>query len=209
MVVGVGEEVVVPDDVTLPVGDIEAVAIALIVDDDVIVEVTVPLNDIEDVPLADPPTLKVLVGVAVTVLERLILVDPLSLPLCVCDGDVLDVLMLLPVVEPVPLDDALIVDVVESIPLSLDVKDGPAPFVGDVVIVPLAESENKKMLVVIDAVGEVIDSCEIEPLAVEITVDDTLKHSDCVIEGIVFTVPLAVPPRAIVVAVGVNVPVPV
>ena len=36
MVVGVGEEVVVPDDVALPVGDIEAVALALIVDDGVI-----------------------------------------------------------------------------------------------------------------------------------------------------------------------------
>ena len=56
-----GEELEVPDDVTLPVGDIDAVALALIVDDDVIVEVIVPLNDIEGVPLAVPPKLRVLV----------------------------------------------------------------------------------------------------------------------------------------------------
>ena len=50
-----GEELEVPDDVTLPVGDIDVVALALIVDDDVIVEVIVPLNDAEGVPLAVPP----------------------------------------------------------------------------------------------------------------------------------------------------------
>ena len=55
MVVGVGEKVVVPDDVALPVGEIEAVALALIVDDGVTGGVAVALNDIEDVPLADSP----------------------------------------------------------------------------------------------------------------------------------------------------------
>ena len=52
---GVGEGEEVPDDVTLPVGDIEAVALALIVDDGVTGGVAVALNDIEDVPLADSP----------------------------------------------------------------------------------------------------------------------------------------------------------
>ena len=55
MVVGVGEEVVVPDDVALPVGDIDAVALALIVDDGVIGGVTVAVNDTEGVTLAVPP----------------------------------------------------------------------------------------------------------------------------------------------------------
>ena len=43
-------------------GDIEAVALALIVDDDVIVEVIVPLNDAEGVQLAVSPKLRVLVA---------------------------------------------------------------------------------------------------------------------------------------------------
>ena len=41
----------------LPVGDIDAVALALIVEDDVIDGVTVALSDIDDVPLTDPPKL--------------------------------------------------------------------------------------------------------------------------------------------------------
>ena len=71
----------VPDVVSLEVGDIEDVALELIVDDGVFGGVTVALNDIDDVPLADPPKLNVLVGVALKVFETLIVVDPLSLPL--------------------------------------------------------------------------------------------------------------------------------
>ena len=55
MVDGVDNEVEVPDDVLLPVGDIEAVALKLIVDDDVIVGVMVALNDKDGVLLAVPP----------------------------------------------------------------------------------------------------------------------------------------------------------
>ena len=121
----------VPDDVTLPVGDIDAVALALIVDDDVIVEVIVPLNDAEGVQLAVSPKLRVLVGDELTVLERLIVVDPLSLPEGVCDGVCDDVLEPLPVAEPVPLTDELIVGVTESVPLLLLLTDGNAPFVTD------------------------------------------------------------------------------
>ena len=131
MVVGVGEEVVVPDDVALPVGDIEAVALELIVDDGVIGGVAVALNDTEDVPLADSPKLCVLVGVAVTVLDRLIVVDPLLLPVDVCDGVCDDVLVPLPVADPVPLTDELTVDVVESVPVLLLLTDGNAPLVTD------------------------------------------------------------------------------
>ena len=52
---GVENEVEVPDVVALPVGDVEAVAFALIVDDDVIVGVMVALNDKDGVLLAVPP----------------------------------------------------------------------------------------------------------------------------------------------------------
>ena len=79
--------------------------------------------------LAEPPTDKVFVGVAVNVEERLIVVDPLSLPVRVCVGVCDDVPVLLPVGEPVPLTDELIVDVDVSVPELLPLNDGPAPFV--------------------------------------------------------------------------------
>ena len=126
-----GEVVEVLDDVTLPVGDIDAVALALIVDDDVIVEVIVPLNDAEGVPLAVSPKLSVLVPDVVIVEERLIVADPLSLPEGVCDGVCDDVLVPEPVDEPVPLTDELSVDVAESVPLLLLLNDGSAPLVTD------------------------------------------------------------------------------
>ena len=130
---GVVLEVEVADDVPLPVGESEAVALVLIVDDGVTVGVMVTLNDKDDVPLAVPPTDKELVGVELTVLEILIVVDPLSLPVGVCVGVCDDVLVPLPVDEPVPLTDALIVDVDESVPESLPLNDGPAPLVTDAV----------------------------------------------------------------------------
>ena len=55
MVDGVENEEEVPDVGALPVGDVEAVAFALIVDDDVIVGVMVALNDKDGVLLAVPP----------------------------------------------------------------------------------------------------------------------------------------------------------
>ena len=121
----------VPDVVPLPVGDNDAVALALIVDDGVIGGVIVALNDTDDVPLADPPVLRVLVGVELIVLDRLSVVDPLLLPVGVCDGVDDDVLVPLPVVEPVPLTDEVIVDVVVSLPLLLLLNDGNAPLVTD------------------------------------------------------------------------------
>ena len=160
-----GEVVEVPDDVTLPVGDIDAVALALIVDDDVIVEVIVPLNDAEGVPLAVPPKLRELVPDAVIVDERLIVVDPLSLPEGVCDGVCDDVLVAEPVDEPVPLKDALIVDVAESLPLSLPVNDGPAPFVTDAV--GEREIDFERLVVVVGVMLDV-DVPVIVPLPVDV-----------------------------------------
>jgi hypothetical protein len=55
VVEGVENEVEVPDIVALPVGDIEAVALALVVDDGDIVGVMVALNDNDGVLLAVPP----------------------------------------------------------------------------------------------------------------------------------------------------------
>ena len=71
-----------------------------------------------------------LLGVADTVLERLTVVDALSLPLGVCDAVGDAVLVPLPVVELVAVTDSLAVGIVESVPESL---------VGDVVIVGLVE----------------------------------------------------------------------
>ncbi len=133
MVDGVENEVEVPDDVPLPVGETEAVALALIVDDDVTVGVNVALNDKDGVLLAVPPIDKELVGVADTVLERLTVVDPLLLSLGVCEAVGDAVLVPVPVIELVAVTDSLAVGVVESVPLSVPVKDGPAPFVTDAV----------------------------------------------------------------------------
>ena len=113
----------------LPVGDNEAVALELIVDDDVIVGETVALNDKDGVPLAVPPTDKELVGVELTVLERLTVIDPLSLPLGVCEAVGDAVLVPVPVIELVAVTDSLAVGVVSPVPESLLVNDGPAPFV--------------------------------------------------------------------------------
>ena len=98
---GVENEEEVPDVVALPVGDVEAVAFALIVDDDVIVGVKVALNDVEGVPLAEPPVLIELDDVAVIVEDKLATIELLSLPVLVPDGVELEVL------EPVP-DDELV-----------------------------------------------------------------------------------------------------
>ncbi len=153
MVDGVVLEVEVTDDVPLPVGDVEAVALALIVDDDVIVGVIVALNETDGVLLAEPPTDKEHVAVAEIVEERLIVVDPLSLPVGVCEGVCDEVLVPLPVGEPVPLTDALIVDVDESVPESLPLNDGPAPFVTDAV--GECEIDLDKLVVVVGVILDV------------------------------------------------------
>ncbi len=84
------------ETVALAVGVTDGVFKALIVDDGVIGGDTVALNDIEDVPLAEPPVLSELVGVAVIVVDKLAAIEPLSLPVLVLVGVELEVL------EPVP-----------------------------------------------------------------------------------------------------------
>ena len=179
-------EVEVTDDVPLPVGEVEAVALALIVDDDVIVGVMVALNDTDGVLLAEPPTDKELVGVAEIVEERLIVVELLSLPLGVCVGVCDDVLVPLPVHEPVPLTDELIVDVGESLPLSEPDKEGPAPFV--TLAVGECEIDLDKLIVV---VGVVLDVDV--PVAVPLPVDVPLA---LIVDDIeIESVPLKLDPR--------------
>ena len=92
-------------------------------------------------------------GVELTVLERLFVVDPLSLPVGVCVDVCDDVLVSLPVGEPVPLTDELIVDVVESVPLSLPDTEGPAPLVTDAV--GECEIDLDKLIVVVGVMLDV------------------------------------------------------
>ena len=108
-------------------------ALLLGVHEIMVVLLMVALNDNDGVLLAVPPTDNELVGVELTVLERLTVVDPLSLLVGVCDAVGDAVLVPLPVEELVAVTDSLAVGVVESVPLSLPVNDGPAPFVTDAV----------------------------------------------------------------------------
>ena len=130
---GVMLDVEVADDVPLPVGDIEAVAVA---DDGVIVRVGVALKETDGILLALPPILKVLVAVSEIVEVRLIVVDPLALPVDDCVG--VSDKVLVPLQVPLPVGDteaealAVIVDdeVIVGVMVALNDKDG----------VPLAEA---------------------------------------------------------------------
>ena len=62
-------------------------------------------------------------------------------------------LVLLPVDELVPLTDVLIVEVDESVPLSLPLNDGPAPFVTDAV--GECEIDLDKLIVVVGVMLDV------------------------------------------------------
>jgi hypothetical protein len=64
----------------------------VIVDDGDTVGDWLALNDIEDVPLAEPPMLSELVGVAVIVVDKLDTIEKLSLPVFVPVGVELEVL---------------------------------------------------------------------------------------------------------------------
>ena len=86
----------VPEIVALAVGVTDGVFKALIVDDGVIGGDTVALNEIEGEPLALPPMLSELVGVAVIEVDKLAAIVTLSLPVLVPVGVELEVL------EPVP-----------------------------------------------------------------------------------------------------------
>ena len=103
------EDVTVP----LPVGEPVPLTDALIVDVD------------ESVPLSEPDKEGPAPLVTLAVGERDTDFETEVVEVGVCDA----VLVPLPVDEPVPLTDELIVDVVDSVPLSELVNDGPAPFV--------------------------------------------------------------------------------
>ena len=156
MVVGVGEEVVVPDDVALTVGDIDAVALVLIVDVDVIVEVIVPLNDAEGVPLAVPPKLRVLEGDDAIVEERLIVVDPL-----------LDTVPLPVSVElPEPLPDGVTVTVMLDVGVIVPREVEGGVDVGERVRVASEESVPESVPEVVDD-GDSVTGLVIDELIVE------------------------------------------
>ena len=95
----VWDEVPVPETVALAVAVTDGVFKALFVDEGVIGGDTVALNEMEGVPLAEPPILSELVGVAVIVDDRLVVVELLSLPV----GDCVDVCD--DVLEPVPVEE--------------------------------------------------------------------------------------------------------
>ncbi len=107
----------------LDVGVTDGVFKALTEDDGVIGGDTVALNDIEDVTLAEPPVLSELVGVAVTVVDKLAAIVPLSLPVLVCVGVELEVL------EPVPEEE--LVGLLEGEFVDVDVAEKDAD--GDIV----------------------------------------------------------------------------
>ena len=126
----------VPEIVALAVGVTDGVFKALVVDDGVIDGDTVALNEIEGEPLALPPMLSELVGVAVIVVDKLAAIEPLSLPVLVCVGVELEVL------ETVPEEE--LVGLLEGEFVGVDVADKDA--VEEIVAlndeegVPLAEA---------------------------------------------------------------------
>jgi hypothetical protein len=124
----------------------------------------------------------VLEGDVVIVEERLIVVDPLSLPLGVCEAVGDDVLVLLPVGELVPLTDELIVDVDESVPLSLPDNDGPAPFVTDAV----GERET-------DFESELVEEGVCDAVLVPLPVDEPVPLTDALIVDVDESVPESLP----------------
>ena len=96
----------------------------------------------------------------------------------------------LPVAEPVPLKDALIVDVAESLPLSLPVNDGPAPFVTDAV--GEREIDFERLIVVVGVMLDV-DVPVIVPLPVDVPLK--LIVNDIEMEPVPLIVSDALTPR--------------
>ena len=112
-----------------------------------------------------------LLGDAVTVLERLTVVDALSLPLGVCDAVGDAVLVPVPVIELVAVTDSLAVGVVESVPESLPVNDGPAPLVTDAV--GECEIDLERLCVEVGVIDDVPEPVMV-PLVVGVTLIETV-----------------------------------
>ena len=77
---GVTDDVPVLDEVSVPELVCEGVGGGVVVADNVAEDVGDGVKEDDGVPLAEPPADRVVVGVAETVVERLDVVDPLSLP---------------------------------------------------------------------------------------------------------------------------------
>jgi hypothetical protein len=137
--------------------------------DNEFVDDEVAVADDDGVPLAEPPIDKVVVGVAVTVVERLIVGDPLSLPDGVCDG----------VREPEPVPDSVGVGEPVGVEDSVAVVDPVREF--DPEIEELAPN-------VTEAVG--VRDTDGERLIVGLPVIDGVPEE--VLEGVLVGVPLAV-----------------
>ena len=130
---GVCDDVEVP----VPVGDLVPLTDSLAVEVD------------ESVPLSEPDKEGPAPFVTLAVGERVtdFVIDVVELG--VCD----EVLVPLPVGEPVPLTDSLAVEDDESVPLSLPVNDGPAPIV--TLAVGECEMDLDKLIVVVGVVLDV------------------------------------------------------
>ena len=96
-------------------------------------------------PLALPPVLRVVVGVALTVVDRLCVLDELSDPDGVCDGVSDDVPVPLPVLDAVGVTERLAVVVVLPVPVSEPVELGLAPRVTDAVGVRDTERDKESV----------------------------------------------------------------
>ena len=159
---GVTDDVPVLDVVSVPVLVCEGVDGGVEVADNVAEDVGDGVKEDEGVPLAVAPADSVVVGVAETVVERLDVVDTLSLP----DGVWLDVHELDPVpdpvgvIEPVGVDERVIV--VEPVPESEPVFDELAPAVTDAVGV--REMDRERLVVELGVVDEVPVSELVEEL---------------------------------------------
>ncbi len=181
VVLGVGDGVPVVDTVGVPVDVLVGVGSAVAVEEVVPDGETVAERETDGVPLAVPPTEIVAEGVALTVFERLRVVDPLSDPVGVCDGVIDDVPVPLPVRVAVGVTDRLVVDVALSVPLSLPVLLGLAPRV--TLAVGVREIERERLAVelgVSDEVGvgdDVVDAVGV-PLSETVGDADALAPMD-------------------------------
>ena len=131
------------------------------------------LCDDDGVPLALPPAESVVVGDALTVVDKLRVLDELSDPDGVCDGVTEDVTVPVPVPVGVGVTERLCVDVDELVPLSEPVLLGLAPVVTLAVAVPDTDLETERVLVgVFDDVGvpDVVGEPEGVPLSLTVDV---------------------------------------
>ncbi len=150
LAVPLGDDVSDAVPVTVPdcelVGDPLAVTDAVGLAERLAVDVADGVTEILGVPRTDAPTLNVIDGVALDVEDKLAVLDAH----CVLDGvgEGVVALVLDPVgdEELVGVPDALVVDVLELVALSLPVLDGEAPFVTDAVGVRESDDDREDVV---------------------------------------------------------------